>query len=140
MVVANGTHARIFSGTSPIAELSEVEVLENPRGARHEGDLVSDRPGRNQDQPGPGRSAVNETTRKEESVDDFAGEIYASLRRRYDTGMLDRLTIVASPAMLGRLRSMIGTTLARTVIEEVDKDLTTHTASDIQQRLDRLRV
>ena len=46
VVVADSGRARVFTADSPAGPLNEIETLNNPEGRLHEGDLVSDRGGR----------------------------------------------------------------------------------------------
>ena len=46
VVVADSSRARVFTADKPAGPLNEIETLNNPEGRLHEGDLVSDRGGR----------------------------------------------------------------------------------------------
>lgn len=138
LMAGNGSRARFFAGASALGKLEEVECMVNNAARQHERDLVSDRPGRNPDQMGVGRSAVSESHHKEHSIDEFANRISEFLTERHDAGDFDELTIVAAPSLLGRLRSVLSSPVRNAVVEELDKDLAFASPEDIQGQLTRI--
>jgi protein required for attachment to host cells len=140
LVAGNGTHARVFAGDGPSADLTEIETFVNATGGIQEQDLVSDRPGRNPDPSGLGRSGVKETTHREHSMDEFARRLADYLGEHREAGDFNHLTIVASPSLLGRLRPNLSKMVQSSVLEELAKDVTTETPQQIQERLTRLGV
>lgn len=103
-----------------------------------ESNLVSDRPGRFQDE-GFGKSAA-ETHHKELALEDFAREIVDYLEDARNQGTLTKLSIVASPKLLGSLRNSMASPMDGLVAEEFHKDLTEVPIHDLAERLKQLRT
>jgi protein required for attachment to host cells len=120
--------------------LEEVETFVNIVGTRHEGDLVSDHPGRAAGASSFGTAAVNQTHRKEQSVDELGRRIAEFLEQQLVAGELDAVSVVAAPALLGRLRANLSKSVQNVVLEEVAKDVTSEDADEIQARLTRLQL
>lgn len=139
LLAGNGSRVRFFRGPSPIAKLEEIDSIENPTIHQYEREVGADRPGRQFDASGPARSAVREPTHKDQSVDEFAQRIADFLAEQHEAGQFEDLSIVAAPALLGRLRTALKPALRRRVLEEIDKDLTLAPPDEIQNRLTRLR-
>lgn len=100
-------------------------------------DLVSDRPGRFNDE-GYGHSSA-ETHHKELALEDFAHAITNYLESARNDGRLAALSVVASPKMLGALRNAMGAPLQALVSEEFDKDLTEISIHELPNHLAQLR-
>lgn len=137
LLACNGTKARFFAGEGPTGHLEEVETMVNMTGARHERDLASDRPGRHT-AGGHGRSAMNETHFKEQSVEEFARRIADFLQHQREEQKFDHLSVIAAPSVLGHLRANLHKSVQDSIIEELNKDVTTQSPSEIQGHLTRL--
>lgn len=133
VLIANGSRARIVES----AEFQELECLVNEEHRAKEMDLVSDRPGRFNDESFGHSSA--ETHHKELALEDFAHTIATHLESARNDGRLTKLTVIASPKILGALRHSMDAPLKALVAEEFDKDLTDVPTHEIADRLAQLR-
>lgn len=59
IVVADASRARFFSAELPASPLCEIETLSNPEARLHEGDLISDRGGRDRDSGGSSHGGLS---------------------------------------------------------------------------------
>lgn len=135
IVVADAYRARFFSADKPAGPLFELETLSNPEGRLHEGDLVTDRDGRDSNRNGSRHGLGGENTAKNEQINRFAGEVCARLETGRQKHAFDRLYVVGAPAFLGLLRKHQSSGLRRLIRHEIDKDVTTQTPEQIRAQL-----
>lgn len=141
IVVADQTLARIFSMNRLTAPLTEVESLVHPEGRLHEGQMVSDRPGRGNVPGSAGRHAVeNDVRRKEASTEAFAREIAARLDRARHENLFEKLAIVAPPRMLGLIRKELTAQTSERVDHEVAKEIARLEPATIRTHLNDVLV
>lgn len=137
IVVADQSLARFFQLDRLTAPLAEIESLVHPEGRLHEGDMVSDRPGRSSVPGSAGRHAVeNDVRRKEASAEAFARTIASRLDRARHENQFEKLAIVAAPRMLGLIRKALGPQTAERVDHEIAKELARHEPASIRTHLD----
>ncbi len=140
-VVADSSKARFFRGTSPQRELEEFHQMDHEESRQDELDLVTDKPGRFQDQSGPGGTPARSSTEpsaREHSKKQFASEVADYLDRARSKGEFEHLSIIASPKFLGHLRNSVGSTTKTAILEEVSKNLTHADEETIRGDLRRL--
>jgi protein required for attachment to host cells len=135
IVVADAYRARFFATDDPADPLFEIETLSNPGARLHEGDLVSDRGGRDLGPAGSSHGLDDGAKAKDETANRFAGMICEHLERGRQQGAFERLYVVGAPAFLGLLRKHQSNELRGLVTDEIAKDLTTQTAKAIRDRL-----
>jgi len=136
VLVADNSRARFFSAEKPASPLVEFRDLASPEGRLHEGDLVTDKRGREQNPDNHTRHAYDPpTTRKEDVAERFALQICEELDTARARDELSKLYIVAAPSFLGLLRRNQPATLRQTVAGEIDKNLTTQDAKAIRKHL-----
>lgn len=136
MLVADSSRARVYEGASPVGTLTPVHELEHEIAKLHEGDLVSDRPGRRHDD-GHGRSAMERDVMATET-DSFAREVASFLDDHRARGDFERLSIVADPSFLGSLRKHLSAPTNACLMETVSKNVGHGSAADAQQFLTRV--
>ena len=127
LLVADASRARFFKGPYPHADLVEFHCLVNEEMRSKEGSLVSDRTGNF----GNGNSA-DETQWRDESVASFVRAISTFVDKGRSSGEFDRLTIIAAPAVLGKLRKTFKPATKQLIIEEIVKDITTADPAHLQ--------
>jgi protein required for attachment to host cells len=132
VLVADRARGRIFSATTPKGPLTEIEDLVHPQSRAHERDLTTDRPGRG---PGGHRAMGNANTAREHEANDFARELAARLDAGRNQGDFARLIVIAAPDFLGMLRKCMTPPLAKLVAQEVTKNLTQMSPTDIRGHL-----
>lgn len=94
----------------------------------------TDQPGRFND-PGPGRSAAEETDWHRLGKERFAKELAEQLRLWALGNRFDALVLAADPRTLGVLRPALHKAVAERVVGEVDKDLTRMPVGEIERIL-----
>lgn len=136
ILVADASRARLFSVESPTADLKEVDTFVNPEGRLHDGDLTTDRPGRQADSMNSGRSAMDEANDpKEVETQRFARELVESLDKTRSQGEMEKLYLAAPPKFMGELRKQMKSELKATVVEEIKKDLSQLNARELRKHL-----
>lgn len=68
----------------------------------------------------------------QQDEDSFAAGVAEILNRRVLDGAIEHLIIVAAPRTLGELRKHYHKTLSASLVREIAKDLTGHSAADIE--------
>ncbi len=135
VVVADSCRARIFSAEKPASPLTELQILTHPEGRLHQGDLVSDRPGRDRNGGPSSHDVGHEDDAKEEEALRFAAEVCETLESGRAKGQFEKLYIVAAPGFLGLLRKHQSGPLKKMVTEEISKNLCTKTPEEIRKSL-----
>lgn len=141
ILVADNSRARIFTIERPRGPLIEVSAHDNPDARKHERDLVTDKPGREADRGGPGRSAFEAPSAKEDSAERFARELAGMLERGRSAGEFKRLYLIAAPHFLGTLREVLERGTRACVQQEIAKDVAHESPERIRKQLpERLSV
>lgn len=134
IVVADASRARLFSTDSPKGDFQEVDTLLNPEARLHDGDLTTDRPGRQADSMNSGRSAMEEHSEpKEVEAQRFAKELAENLEKARNQGELEKLYIAAPPKFLGELRKHMKPELKGIVAEEIRKDFSQMNSRELRK-------
>lgn len=137
VIVADASRARIFNAPKGKGLLHELETLCHPEGRLHEGDLVTDKPGRDRNTASGGGShdMGHEASAKEEEAERFASQVNDALESARIKGNFVKLYIIAAPAFLGLLRKHQSAPLKKLIVEEISKNLAAHTPEDIRKAL-----
>lgn len=125
VLIADGAQARVLENTGPGKGLSGVEGLKFSQEPLSAQDIVTDRPGRSSGPIGPGGGAMDPKTdpvayRETQFVKNVAGV----LEKKCADGAYDRLVIAAAPIALGDIRKSLSDNVKKTVVAELNKDLT----------------
>lgn len=140
IVVADASRARIFSAEGGNGAITEIQTLAHPQARLHEGDLVSDKAGRDRN-PGPSghHNMGQESEAKQEETVKFAAQVCDELETGRVKGQFGKLYVIAAPGFLGVLRKHQTSSLQKLVAAEISKNLATHDLSQIRSSLpDRL--
>ena len=136
ILVADASKARFFKVESPMGELIELETAVNPKGRLHNGDIATDRPGRQADSMDVGRSAMEEPTEpKDAELQKFARELAHKLESQRSSGEMEKLYLVAPPKFLGELRKHLKPEVRELIAEEIRKDVSQLGARDLRKHL-----
>ena len=135
VLVADNCRARIFSVENPSSPLTEIRDLTHPVARLHEGDLVTDKSGRDRGAGTGGSSVGGESSHKQESVDRFAMTVCDELEASRVSGEFHKLHVVAAPAFLGMLRKHQSSHVKQMIASELDKNLATQDAAVIRKQL-----
>lgn len=135
VLIADGAQARVLENTGPGKGLQQVDGLDwaiEPLQAR---DIMADRPGRAHSSVG--RSGMQPKTDPVEHREaEFLKTVAAELERRHQSGAYDRLVIAAAPIALGDIRKAISPNVKKTVVAELNKDLTNLPTARLGEHLD----
>lgn len=136
IVVADSTKARIFTTDSARAPLNEIETLAHPEGRLHVRDMTSDLPGSGSSGGIAGKQGYEAATDpKQRELEVFARQIADYVENARKANTVGNLKIVASPNMLGELRSHLSSETQKLVSVESAKNITTHTPAEIGEHL-----
>ena len=98
-------------------------------------ELGTDRPGRVHQSVGPSRSAVEQTDWHDRDEEEFLRALASRLDKAAQAKEVTHLVIVAPPRALGMIRKAYTQHVRDALIAEVDKDLASHSLSDIEKHL-----
>lgn len=137
ILIANGTQARVLEHGGPGKGLAHLDGLDWSIPPLQSQDIDSDRPGRAASQSGGRQSAMEPKTdpadhREAEFVRSVAGE----LDRHAKQGDYDRLVVAAAPIALGNFRKLMSDHVKKTVVAELDKDLTNLPTPQLSKHFD----
>ena len=136
VLVADASKARFFRVDSPQGELIEISTDVNPEGRMHNGDLTTDRPGRQADSMNSGRSAMEEPNEpKDVEAQRFAKQIAEKLEKSRTSGEMEKLYMVAPPKFMGELRKHLKHDVKSLIVEEINKDLSGQDAKSLRKHL-----
>ena len=137
VLIADGTQARVLENTGPGKGLKQVRGLDWTIGAFSAQDIMADRPGRSHASMGHGRSAMEPRTDPVEHREtEFLKSLAGVLDRHQQQGDFDRLVIAAGPDSLGDIRKAVSPAVKKTIIAELNKDLTNLPTAQLDQHLD----
>lgn len=133
VLIADGEKALVLKNQTdhedPYLTVLTKEEQENPPDRAQS----ENRRGRFNDGPSVQRSAVEDTDWHQLAKDRFADELNDMLYKRAHKGAFSEIVVVASPSVLGQLRSKMHQEVESRVIAEVPKTLTNHGLDDIEK-------
>lgn len=135
VLVADTYRARLFGVERPAGPLQELRDLASPEARLHEGDLVSDKGGRDRNPKVGGHGLGEGSNHKQDLADRFAQEVCDLLESARVAGELSKLYVIAAPAFLGLLRKHQSAPLRQLVVTEIDKSLAAQDAASIRKHL-----
>jgi len=136
IVVANASHARLFSRDSPADPLISLATMEHPESRLKASRLADDRPGREATDYSIGGNRFeprSDVRRKEHQR--FAHEIAERLDAGLAAGEFEALWIFASNPFLGELKAQLSDAVDKRVQLAVDTDLTALGLAEIERRV-----
>ncbi len=135
ILVADNSRARIFVADKSAGPMNEIRTLAYPEARLHEGDLVTDKGGRDRS-PGIASHGVSgEDSHKHDNAERFAAQVCAELENARTAGELRKLYVVAAPSFLGMLRRHQSSPLRQLIAGEIDKNLATQDPATIRKCL-----
>ncbi len=135
ILVADSTHARIFTAETPSSALVEIEGLTHAESRLHDQELTTDLPGKIKSADGGGHAFEQPTDPKRHEADNFAHYLTKLLEGAYIENKFEQLLIVAEPTFLGLLRNCLPDKIKKLVCFELDKNITMHSTEDIRKHL-----
>ena len=137
ILIADGTQARVLEYTGPGKGLKQVDGLDFAIDSIQARDIMADRPGRSHSSVGHGRSGMEPKTDPVEYREtQFVKSLADMLDRQQQKGAFDRLVIAASPTAMGDIRKAMTPGVKKTILAELDKDLTNLPTPQLNKHLD----
>lgn len=137
ILIADGTQARVLEHTGPGKGLATVKGLDWSIPPLQSQDIDSDRPGRGHSSGGSARSAMEPKTDPAQHREaEFVRTVAHELDRKAKDGAFDRLVIAAAPIALGNLRKVLSDFVKKTIVAELDKDLTNVPTANVDKHFD----
>lgn len=136
VLIADGAQARVLENTGPGKGLKQVEGLDWAIDPLQAQEIVTDRPGSKSGGGALGGGMAPRTDPVEHRETEFVKSVAATLDRHQQKGAFDRLVIAAAPVALGDLRKAISPAVKKTVIAELNKDLTNTPTAQLDQHLE----
>ena len=138
VVVADSSRADFFIRHQRFSPIEPIHSLTAPDARAKEHDLVSDAPGRTFDIKGSGRHALEPRhTGKEHLRENFAHQIAGELDAGRIANKYEHLVIVATPKLLGDIRTKLTSATRQLVMTEIDKEMTGQDLSVICAEIDK---
>ncbi len=134
IVVANASLAKLYANLGPNKGLTLVKELIHPESRQKNSELVSDRLGAMGAGTGGG-SMQPQTTPKQHEAKVFAQEIAQELYQGRATNAFKRAILVAPPAFMGMLNTVIDAPTAQLISDRFEKDYTKSTEPELRERL-----
>lgn len=135
VTVADSSRARIFKADSSSGPLEEIQTLAHPEARLHEGDLTTDRPGRDTNSTSGSHGLGTATEAKDEQAARFASLVCSTLEASHQKGSFNKLYIIAAPSFLGLLRKYRSSNVKQVLAEELSKNLAALDAKTIRSYL-----
>lgn len=120
IMVANASHAKLFTNNGPNRGLELVKEFEHPESREKAAELVSDRIG---NYAGSG-SYAQPTSPKEHEADRFAQQIAHELEQGRVSNAYEKLIVVTSSHFMGLLNNRISQQVKNKISESINKDYT----------------
>jgi protein required for attachment to host cells len=137
ILIADGTQARVLEHNGPGKGLATVKGLDWSIPPLQSQDIDSDRPGRGHSSGGSARSSMEPKTDPAQHREaEFVRSVAHELDRHAKDGAFDRLVIAAAPIALGNLRKVLSDFVKKTVVAELDKDLTNVPTPNVDKHFD----
>lgn len=138
ILVADSARARIFTADTPSSPLEEIEDIAHTEGRLYDREITSDLPGRMRHAGGIGGHAYDPSSDpKEHEASNFSHSIAQHLETARSENKFDQLVIIAEPSFLGMLRNNLSEQVKKVVCLELDKEITTQSATEIREYLPR---
>lgn len=137
ILIVDGTQARVLEHSGPGKGLATVKGLDWSIQPLQTQDINADRPGRSFSSVGPGRSAMEPKTDPADHREaEFVRSVAEVMDGKAKAGDFDRLVIAAAPIALGNLRKVMSDHVKKTIVAELDKDLTNVPTAQLERHFD----
>lgn len=132
ILIADGTQARVLEHAGPGKGLASIKNLEWSIPPLQTQQIDTDRSGRG----AAGGVMESKTDPAQHREAEFVRSVAAVLDEKAKSGAYDRLVIAAAPIALGNLRKAISEHVKKTILAELDKDLTNLPTPQLSKHLD----
>ncbi|MDX5411130.1 MAG: host attachment protein [Thauera sp.] len=135
ILVANASLAKLYANLGPNKGLTLVKELIHPESRQKNGDLVSDRAGAMGSVGSGGGSMQPQTLPKQHEAKIFAQELAQALYQGRTSNAFKRAILIAPPAFMGLLNSVIDGPTAQLITDRFEKDYTKTPENELGERL-----
>ncbi len=135
ILVANASLAKLYANLGPNKGLQLVKELVHPESRQKNAELVTDRPGSMAASGAGAGSKQPQTLPKQHEAKVFAQEIAQELYLGRARNAFERAIIVAPPAFMGALNTVLDHATALLVSDRFDKDYTKTPEPELAARL-----
>lgn len=139
VLLADEGRARILALRATGTDLVDVEEMTDPDARADDADFRHDayprRGGGGDLRTGGDAIGSSSEDKIDQEAEAFARRIAARLAQARSEGRYERLRIAAAPRFLGRLRKAIDPQVAKTIVDEIDKDLLQLTRRELTLKL-----
>lgn len=132
VLIADGAQGRVLENTGPGKGLKQVEGLQWSNEPLRARDIVTDRPGAGS----TGGAMESRTDPVAQREAEFVKSLAGVLDQHQQKGSFDRLIIAAAPIALGEIRKAISPAVKKTIVAELNKDLTNLPTAQLDQHFD----
>jgi len=132
IMVANASHAKLFTNKGPNKGLELIKELEHPESREKAAELVSDRIG---NYAGSG-SYAQPTAPKEHEAERFAQEIAHELEQGRVSNAYEKLVVVTSSHFMGLLNGRISQQVKSKITSSINKDYTSLPVKELSGHLE----
>lgn len=132
ILIADGTQARVLEHAGPGKGLAAVKGLDWSIPALQSQEIDTDGYGRGP--TGGAMTSGNDPAKHREA--EFVRTVANAMDEKAKAGAYDRLVIAAAPIALGNLRKVMSEHVRKTVIAELDKDLTNVPTPQLSRHFD----
>lgn len=135
VVVADNGQAKIYRMVK-FPKIEEISHIEHPESRLHNRELVEARAGRGVQRGGGVRySYQSEVEPKQLEADKFAASLSQHLAKSHANGEFHRLYVIAGPSFIGMLRRHMNPQVRKTIVAELDKELTHEDKASTERHL-----
>ncbi|MDS9468895.1 host attachment family protein [Paracoccus sp. MBLB3053] len=135
ILLADGEKAIFLVNEGDAQNLSLTVQREMSQDNPPDRDQSANRPGRQHQSVGPGRSAYEDTDWHELAKERFAGHLAEILYEKAHKSAFQRIVLIAAPQVLAELRVKMHKEVADRVVAEIPKVLTNHPLPEIESLL-----
>lgn len=136
ILIADGAQARVVEHLGPGMGFRQVEGLDWAIEPLQAHEIVTDRPGSKSGGGARGGGMTPKTDPAAYRETEFVKSVAATLDRHHQKGEFDRLVIAAAPIALGDLRKAISPAVQKSVVAELNKDLTNTPTAQLEKHFD----
>jgi protein required for attachment to host cells len=137
IVVADGSHARVYERIGRTDTLATVLERDDPEARKRNRDLVSDTRGRYTGGAGGPRHAMEVKVSPHQHLEDeFVRKLAGEIDQPANGAKFDRLILIMPPKALGEMRAALSQQTRARVVAELDRDLVSLNSKDLLVYLD----
>ncbi len=135
VLVAESSRAKIYSTSGGSDSLEEIVDLSHSESRLHEQELTADLPGSNAGGGSSHHKYEDQTDVKDQEDLRFAKQIEERLEKAWNKGEFNQLIVASAPAFLGVLRKIMNPNISKSVIREIDRNLTQFNSNELKEHL-----